>query len=427
VPHTVRKLVLLLAATAFVPFSLLFAASGDEAVFTIGVLPIGEGDLAYRDMVIDAGSTYCPRFGDDAGAFGSYLMEKEMLETQAEQESKVHQAYVDEDLEALEEARQETATVLQDTVGVHSIVYQSLDRNPALSPVIEAGTEGMEWYCGNAGLDGLLAVSSEPMDRFDRLVVRFFSMATKEETILLDRLVLEQEPERTELQLAVSMLAAFGYGDLVPVKLEGMPGGLSVTSDGESLAISRSRLFLSPGVHLLALSAFGYGDKTVSVTVPEDGTATVDASLDPVLYEGLALSSLSGNVAWYVDGEAMGTSTGLYLDSYSLPFSVLATKDGFLPQAVLSTQEVSEIVFDLQPSWMEDKTLSRTTQKDFYAGLRQSIFMFGLYVACTTLSVTNGLESQLWQPLLVTTSGLALVASITTIKNLASYASMAAR
>jgi len=108
-----------------------------------------------------------------------------------------------------------------------------------------------------------------------------------------------------------------------------------------------------------------------------------------------------------------------------IPLVIVAQKQGFASKTLQVQKPVNEIGVTLQPQWMTRSSLVQEEQMLFYTSFRNTMLIFGLYVASITLSKTFEVANPLWQPLQVATSGFAIVSTMHTIMNLASYVALA--
>jgi hypothetical protein len=411
--------------TAFVLCQGVYSATGEIPVFSIGILALDTTGIEAETFVLETGEAFCPLYGNVDGVVGSYYEKKRLEEQEIEQEDLIHKAYTNEDSAALEKERKQVTQ--EDLISAEylSIGYVSMESKESLSGALASGSFGLEWYCKSQNLDAVLLVSSRKIFDNSRIIIEYFSMVDKQRNVIFDRLCLNQDLPSLQEDLALSLLKATGRENIAGISIENAPIGLGILVNGNPLDMVSSQAFLLEGTYEFSFSAFGYDGKTSTVVIEKGVQNIVDASLKRRTYGNLSLISFSGNGDWFVDGVPKGYASAITLENYTLPVSAILTKEGFVPKAIQTRKVQNNLVFDLKPQWMDDTTLLGNAQKDFYGSLRNAIFMFGIYVACTTLSNTNGLDSQFWQPVLVATSGLTLVSSVNMIKSLASYASIA--
>jgi hypothetical protein len=411
--------------TAFVLCQGVYSATGEIPVFYIGILALETTGIEADSFVLETGETFCTKYVNLDGVVGSYYEKNRLVEQEIEQEELIHNAYAKEDSTALEKAREQVFQEDLVSTEYFSIDYVSMEPNESLVGALASGTLGLEWYCKSHNLDAVLLVSSRKIFDNSRICIEYFSRVGKQRNVIFDRLCLNQDLPSLQKDLALALLKVTGRENIAGISLENAPIGLKILVNGNSLDVFTSQAFLLEGTYEFSFSAFGYDGKTRTVVIEKGVQNLVDASLKRQTYGNLSLISLSGNGSWFVDGAPSGYSTALTLENYTLPVAAILTKEGFVTKAIQTRKVQNNLVFDLKPQWMDDTTLLGKAQNDFYGSLRNAIFMFGLYVACTTLSNTNGLDSQFWQPVLVATSGLTLVSSVNMIKSLASYASIA--
>lgn len=422
-PGIFRKLFLLLTVTAFVLCPVLYAAPLASTDFTIGIFSLESTGIDARDFVLETGRTYCTMSAESSD---SYLIARLQARTDKETETAIHRAYVKENSAEVQEVKEKlSAEVVQESIGSIPIVYKPLETNDGLQGILNAGQEGLDWYCLANGLDALLLVSSRKISGYSRVIVAYYSRQTKQRSNIFDTLVLDQNLHQFQEDLAIALLRATGRSGIAAISFDNAPVGMEVLANGKPLALVSAKAFVPSGTYELVISAFGHVGKTLVVEVGVNATIHVDASLSSQMYDNLALTSKSGNASWFLDGNPLGFSTGIVLQEYSLPLVIAVAKEGFALQAVQTRKIQNSIAFDLKPLWMDDTNLIGEAKKTFYGSLQGTIFLFGLYVACATLSDTPGFESQLWQPVLVATSGFTLVSSVNLIKSLASYAFLA--
>ncbi|WP_320130846.1 hypothetical protein [uncultured Sphaerochaeta sp.] len=419
----IRKLLLLLMVTAFVVCPQLYSVDTQDNTFSIGIVSMGTPNSEVSSFVEETAKIYCSRFLNSDGRLSSYIQNKNSEREEASLEARIHTAYENEDVKAVESER--TSTVQSEAITFDSlpIQYTLLDEDPALEKILVSGAEGLTWYCRSQGMDALLLVSASPLSGHIRLQVEYFSLDTQIKQTVFDKLGLSQELYPLQPELALSLMKVTGHGEALGlVEFENGPAGLTVVANEKPLEIISNNVFLTPGSYELSLGAFGYIGKTLTLDVDGTHAIKIDAKLVNKTFGNLEMLSDTGNVNWFADGTFHGFSSEMKIDDYSLPLVAVATKDGFSTKAIQMQKMQNTLTFDLQPLWMNDSSLLDDAQKSFYGSLRSTIFLFGIYVACLSLSNTNGLKNQFWEPVLVATSGFTLVSSVNLIKSLASYA-----
>jgi hypothetical protein len=401
---------------------MLYAASTGSLDFTIGILPLESSGIDANAFVLETGQLYCPVYSN---GFDGYLSSKIQSEKEKETEISIHNAYTEEKDLVVQEVTTVQGKVEEETYDTFPILYKPLESKVGLASIFASGDQGLEWYCLSNGLDALLLVSSRKISDYSRVIVEYYARDTKARKTIFDQLCLNQNLYPFQENLALSLLKATGRSDVAVISFDNAPVGLEVSANGNPLEIISSKAFVPAGEYELGFSAFAYVGKTLVVEVSPDSVTSVNASLTLNTYGNLYFSSLSGNASWFVDGKPFGFSTGFELQDYTLPLVAAVAKDGFVLKAIQTRKAQDSLAFDLKPLWMDDTNLIGEAQKTFYGSLQRTILLFGIYVACTTLSDTTGFESQVWQPILVATSGFTLVSSVNLIKNLASYAFLA--
>ncbi len=299
------------------------------------------------------------------------------------------------------------------------ITYTPIPYEEALSTLLSSGGEVVEWYLRHEGLDGLITLSVEEVDVFDRVVCTVFE---EEEMRMFDRLV-----ERGSYHLLTdafneAMLSYGSAGRAAALLVEGGPPSLRILLDGEEQAMGE-RLFFTEGTEiLLSLSAPYHHSLTTTVSLEAGRIVTVDGTLESEEGGPVTLTSRSGAVNWFVDGVFHGNAISLGLDHVRYPLSILVTKEGFAAQQIaLSAGAGSEVMITMEGELTRSSPLLEREQEDFYKALRSTILLFGAYVATHAIGNTVGFESEFWPVAQMASGAVAMVNLVAFAAQLAAY------
>ena len=118
-------------------------------------------------------------------------------------------------------------------------------------------------------------------------------------------------------------------------------------------------------------------------------TVIVDDSLDSIEYElekekgeKLYISSRPYPDTLYLNGNRLDS---LFAEEVGLPFTLTATKEGYIPRTVQSAKGREKIELQLLPVTFYDKDKLIEEKKSFYTHLLSTLLSFGVSVASETL------------------------------------------
>lgn len=300
----------------------------------------------------------------------------------------------------------------------HLIEYTKTPYHKELADLLLFSEEALGWYRMRQDYDALILVDVQPLDRFERIIIRTFETTA---TGLMDRLVEERSYHQIEEDLASALLGWAGAGTLSALVLEGGPAALMASLDGESVD-HKAAIITVAGVHQLALEGPSHVGRLREISLLPAQITLVDGALESLANPPLSIFSNSGEVAWFVQGVNAGSSIQLELNEPAYPLSILATKQGFADQMINLQSPPNKV---LQVSMIGSPSIAapllERQQRAFYKQLRNTILFFGAHVATVALSKTLGLESQVWQAAQVATSAAALVSAIALGGEMASY------
>lgn len=416
-----RKRFLLLLATAI---TLCLPLFGADDSYTIGIFPLQDMASTFPLFVQQTGEKYANTY--------CILNEKQMLfhlnaenmRLTYEQNEKLRVAYADKSFTTVEKIAQEPITKIETYPSSLPISYRKIPHDEKLATLLSSGKEAIEWYCSKENLDALLLLEATDLSKITRIEVLWFDLFSNEVVSIFDRISIDQNFAELEEPLGLALLSKTA-GDVSVIVFDNPVPTLEVKEEGTVVPLDSYLVFLPEGTHLLQLGGVGYLSRSISLDLKKNTITHIDAQLEQEVFDEIKLNSTLGNVDWYINGSFREHSTNLDLKNYALPLIVVAQKEGFSNKTIQTSQTIEYLSFEMKPEWMDDNQLLLDAQKGFYKSLRNTILMFGAYVAIATLANTYEVESPLWQPLLVATSGISLVASLQTIMNLATYTSYA--
>ena len=398
---------------------------GIDDSFSIGIFPLHDTVPAFSGFLQQTGEKYANTyFILDENQKKFYLDAKNRLLRQG-QDEKLSSAYASKSFEMVETVTKEVVTPIENCPPSFPVSYRILAYDEQLSLLLPSNKDAANWYCSKENLDALLLVNISDLSKVTRVEVIWYDLFSNVFISIFDKVSINQNFMDMEESLALSLVSEIVGKDVALIVFDNPIPALLVKTKDNNLILDSPIAFLPVGSHELQLSATGYLSKSISLTLEKNTITHVDAHLEQEVYGPVKLTSGVGNVFWYVNGNRMEKATDFTLEQYSLPLVVVVQKDGFTKKTIQTNQTLKNLTLDLKPYWMNDHKLLLDSQKDFYKSLRNTILMFGMYVASATLAKTYEVGNPLWQPLLVATSGIALVSSLHTIMNLATYTSHA--
>ena len=169
----------------------------------------------------------------------------------------------------------------------------------------------------------------------------------------------------------------------VPHKLVSVKGnvGAAITEDGKEVEKFSSYYVLPFGIHEIRFAQTGYGSYSTIVDVDED-LDTIEYQLEKQKGDKLYISSRPYPDKLYLNGRKLDE---LFAEEVGLPFTLTASKDGYVPRTVQSAKARESIELQLLPVTFYDKDKLLEEKKSFYTHLLSTLLSFGVSVASETL------------------------------------------
>ncbi len=401
----------------------LFAV--EEVPFSIGIISFQDDSASLLQLVDDAGSTYANRFVIPSDAYKTYLSERQLQEVELSRLESISSAYASKSEKDLEKAREllpDSITTISDRLPV---TYKQISYQKGYAKLLENFPDSRFWYASQEKLDALVLINKTKLASNDRIRLYWYESFSDTTTLIFDRVLVQREPSEMQEEIGTALLAKTAgpkYGLLI---FDNYTSSVSVDINGEPLILKDRQELFPSGEYTVSLGGELYIPNQIEITLLPNTIMHVSASLERAELGDIHLSSTLGKVNWFVDGSFRDTRCDLTISSSMVPLVIVAQKEGFSSKTLQVQKPVQEISVSLQPKWMSSSALLQEEQKGFYKSLRNTMLVFGLYVASTTLSQTFDEANPLWQPLQVATSGFALVSTLHTIMNLASYVALA--
>lgn len=157
--------------------------------------------------------------------------------------------------------------------------------------------------------------------------------------------------------------------------------GAAITENGEDVEKFSSYYVLPLGMHEIRFEQTGYGSYSTIVDVDED-LDTIEYQLEKQKGDKLYISSRPYPDTLYLNGNRLDE---LFAEEASLPFTLTATKEGYVPRTVQSAKARDSIELQLLPVTFYDKDKLLEEKKSFYTHLLSTLLSFGVSVASETL------------------------------------------
>ncbi len=415
---------ILLALVGFLLACLpLFAA--DQPSFSVGIIALGDELSPFASLVGEGGRTYAPTFIIPSEAYSVHLFSREQREQEisiAESISSAYRSKSEKDLQKALLSLPESTKVPSDSL---PIIYRDVPLEKGYSALLSSSPDSRSWFASREKLDAFVMVQQTRIASKIRLRLYWYDLFTNTTTPVFDQVVLQDIPQQLQEEIGGALIAKSAgdqYGLLI---LDGYTSALSIEADGQPLPLQGGQALLNSGEYTLTISREGFIPSQSVVTVEAKAITRIPVVLERIPMGEMHLFSSQGKVSWFVDGLLVDTTCSLSLSASLVPLVLVAQKEGFSSKTLQIQTPFQEREVLLEPEWMADTSLLQKRQRDFYASLRNTMVIFGLYVASSTLSQTFDRANPLWQPLQVATSGFALVSTMHTIMNLASYVALA--
>lgn len=401
----------------------LFAV--EDVPFSIGILSFQDDSAALLQLVEDAGSTYANQFIVPSDAYRNNLSALQQKEIELSTLKDISGAYASKSEKDLEKAREmlpEPMVTISDRLPV---TYKQIHYQRQYAKLLESFPDSRSWYASLEKLDALVLIKMTKLASNDRIRLYWYDLFSDTTTLIFDRVLVQKEPSEMQEEIGTALLAktaGTGYGLLI---FDNYNSSLSLEINKEPLLLKERQVLFPSGEYTIDLSGEGFVAMNMAVNVLPNTIQHVPTTLERTEVGNIHLSSTLGKVSWFVDGIFRDTRSDLTISSSMVPFVIVAQKEGFASKTLQVQKPVQEISVTLHPEWMTSSALLQEEQRGFYKSLRNTMLVFGLYVASTTLSKTFDVSNPLWQPLQVATSGFALVSTLHTIMNFASYVALA--
>ncbi len=341
---------------------------------------------------------------------------------QLEQQSKLHAAIGSEDQQKIEQAQAPATADIGQQVP-QAIEFVTVAANPALQYLFtQANDSFMQLLGQREDLMGILVVWPQLMDNLVRLRIGYHDLAHGSYTVLFDQIAPQKDAQelRDALLLAVSQVSNASDAGMLRI-INGVPGiGLSI--NGTSYAVLDGISIVPAGQMSVTISAYGYESRTVDVYLEPRMQLDLDGTLSRKSAGPLSVSSGMGSVSWFFNGLRQEQLPFL-IDNQTLPFNIVASKEGFISSAWQSTVPMRSIEFDLKPLWMTEENLIIRGKNKMYAAMGRSLGMFGVWVAMQALRSTYADSSTIasWNPWVFLSGSAAIVSVVDLFGSLVDY------
>lgn len=397
----------------------------EEASFLVGIFALQDDSNSLLQLVREAGSTYADQFIVPSDEYGQHLFEKWNIILELSRLKSISSAYASKSEKDLEKAKEAILAPAFSQQNRLSVIYEEIPYHEGYAKLLNNFSDSRSWYASQNNLDALLLLKKTKIASNDRIRLYWYDVFSDTTTMIFDKVSLTTDFSEMQEEVGSALLTRTvgkEYGLLV---FDNYNSSLVVEANGEPLPVKGSQAVLPTGEHLVSLSRDGYTPRQVQLDILPNAITHIGTTLQHSDLGDIHFSSSMGRVNWYVDGDFLENRCDLSLNASLLPLVVVAQKEGFASKTLQVHKAAKEIEVSLKPEWMTQALLIQEEQRAFYKSLRNTMLVFGLYVASSTLSSTFDMGNPLWQPLQIATSGFALVSTLHTIMNLVSYASLA--
>lgn len=398
---------------------------GEQVSYSVGILSLQSGTEALESFVQEVGTGYANLFTIAPTSYSEYLLAKQERSSEMMKNETISLSYAKHSPLELEKASKAELPALVEPPYPLGVTYRTFPFEEKRATMLGTFEASRPWFCSKEGLDALLLIQTTELASVKRIRLFWYDAPSSSTRLIFDQVVVKQDLREKKEDIALALLQRTAGSDASMLVFDQLGPAVRIEANNEDLILSGSHTLVKPGELVLTLSSVGYASRTVSLTVHPGTITHIPGSLKPLDLGSIELVSPFGASNWYVQGSFLGNASSITLGQYSLPMLVVAQKDGFASKTIQLQSPTDSLLVELKPEWMSSVELLEEKQRGFYKSLRNTMLVFGLYVACSTLSETFEVANPLWQPLLVATSGFALVSSLQTIMNLASYASLA--
>ncbi|NBK20953.1 MAG: hypothetical protein EOM68_02880 [Spirochaetia bacterium] len=400
-------------------------SGAEDTPFSVGIFAFQDDSASMLELVGDALSTYANQFVLPSVAYGDFLAGKLNAERESSHLASITLAYASKSEQALKKAGELQPESTPSLANRLAITYREIPYEEGYARLLESYPKARPWFASRENLDAIVFVKTSKIASNDRLRLYWYDPFSDTTTVVFDQVVVRQDQGAMQEALGKALLsktAGPGYALLI---FDDYSSSVSIEANGEMLNITGRQALVPSGEYSLSLGGELYVPTQLSLKVLPNSITHVPSSLKRLEAGDIRLFSTLGKVNWYVDGSFEDYTGALSISSSMVPLVIVAQKQGFASKTLQVQKPVKEIGVTLHPQWMASPSLVREEQTLFYTSLRNTLLFFGLYVASTTLSETFDVANPLWQSLQVATSGFAIVSTLHTIMNLASYVALA--
>jgi hypothetical protein len=264
------------------------------------------------------------------------------------------------------------------------------------------GVEGgeailIDYILSSNALDTLLIFKIERLDRFYRLRLILL------DELLYDAIVEPQELSTLTGDLFITLLNRLVDPKIALLGVEGLSSTISLTIDGEKRDSYDRFIPLVEGDYMVRGVAPGYLPFEKKVTLEAGSINPFTLTLEAIDPTPLLLTSITGSPTVQIS-DGLVASLPLVWPNQRPPYTLYATQEGRLPLVKQVGTAVGEIEINLNPLWMEQGVIIRSSQNKFYQALGRSLILAGGTILVDTLSRTFS-QQPLWQPLVWATLG----------------------
>ena len=276
-----------------------------------------------------------------------------------------------------------------------------------------------EYLMRREQIDMLLVVSLIQQDSLVRLRVEAHQRDGSV-TMLHEDIALLQDSQQL---LDTSELPVLHFFTSIPLSAltvaETLPG-LRLSIDNRQVNRDTLPIIIPSGAYELRAEAPGMIAVTQTVYLEPGEVYTADITFMSALQFPLLVRSHSGLTEVSIP-PAGGRTVPFVLPSQQLPTVLYATESGFQPQVMHITTKQDEVLFSLQPSWVNPIQGTAREQDALYASLGRTVLFTGLTILIDSLIRSAGADADLLQPMMFAAAGATGVSLVDTSFRLFAY------
>lgn len=285
-------------------------------------------------------------------------------------------------------------------------------------PQLVKGVEGknqilINYLLQSNTLDTLLIFKVDPFDRFYRLRLILLDEP------LYDAIVAPQELSTQMGELFIALLNRLVDPQIALLQVDGVSSTISLTIDGERRGSFGGFIPLIEGDYIVRGVASGYHPLEEEIQIEAGTIYPFFIDLEAVDPTPLLLTSVTGSPTIQIS-DGLVASLPLVWPNQSPPYTLYATQEGRLPLVKQISSAVGEIEINLNPLWMEQGKVIRSSQNKFYQALGRSLILAGGTILVDTLGRTFS-QQPLWQPLVWATIGALAISTFDASYQLFAY------